>query len=113
MWLLTQVRLISVARHNPMGISLIMRMAVYADDGGVPGAKVADSASNSNPGGGWLTLDADSVLLSAGDYWIAFMINDGPGGALTEISYSTVDTTDSYSATATFGEAPQFFPDDL
>jgi hypothetical protein len=106
-------RLSSVSVHSPSGSTLLARAAVYADDGGVPGAKLADTATDSNPSAGWLTLDADPVVLQPGEYWIAFVIADGSDADNVSFSFENVASGDSVSASASFGVPPDFFPDQV
>ena len=51
-----------------------VRMVLYRDNGGVPGAKVAESTTKAFPPGapkGWRSFTVPEVPLTAGNYWIA------------------------------------------
>jgi len=66
-----------------------MRMALYRDNGGVPGALVAQSnqmSINSGTGSKWLYFPSGAVALSPGTYWI--MLHSGTNHALARIGGS-------------------------
>jgi hypothetical protein len=79
-----------------------LRMGLYRDSSGVPGAKVVESsvisvASGQSPG--WVTFATPPVSLTAGSYWIVIQSGD-TGGIARDYGDGTSDwfgNTDTFS----------------
>ncbi|MFD2331634.1 RICIN domain-containing protein [Cohnella sp. GCM10020058] len=83
-----------------------VRMGVYADNGGAPGALVA-STPEFAPAAGWNTVAVSSpALLSGGTYWLAYQ----PSSNSLAVAYETASTGITRNATRTYGALPAAFP---
>jgi hypothetical protein len=81
-----------------------VRLGLYADAAGAPGALVAQTTAG--------TLDGSAVVLTtpitsvtAGNYWIALLFD-----AAVDVLEDRSTTVTSYCTTATFGSLPSSFP---
>lgn len=107
-----------------------MRLALYRDSGGVPGAKVVESFGNVISGGDaarWICQPIPLQPIPAGNYWIA-LHTSAPAGVIRDYSdgnannwYGNADAFDD-GASSTFGAGnagtgtltlyAEYFPDD-
>ncbi len=82
MWSVTQVTALGVYRDG-LGAAASVRLFVYADDGGRPGAELLryTGLPVQNDAGGDLTVAlAPSAVLAAGTYWLSFVVVMGGSG---------------------------------
>ena len=79
-----------------------VRLALYRDSSGVPGAKVAETtamAIASGTAAGWVTFAAPQTPLSAGTYWIVIHTG-GTAGIVRNVGDGTANwygNADTYS----------------
>ena len=69
-----------------VGASQPIRMSLYADNAGVPGAKVVDSTAktiNAGAAAGWQKFTVSNVPLNAGTYWIS--VHTGTPGEIIRL----------------------------
>lgn len=52
----------------------VVRLGIYADAGGIPGALIADAGTVSSASTGYKTISGLSIPLAAGTYWIAVSV---------------------------------------
>jgi hypothetical protein len=99
---------------NGVSGSQTLKLVIYADNNGVPGAKVVESNPRTLSAGSakrWYSFSVDNVLLQPGDYWIA-IFTSGTGQVLRNYGETTTAANwygnpDPYAdgASATFGAA--------
>ncbi len=76
------------------------RMAVYADNAGIPGTKLFESGAAALVNG-IQSFSFPFTSLPKGTYWAAFMMN---GGGL--VAYSSANAGDAYTLTSSWGTFP-------
>ena len=82
-----------------------VRIVLYRDASGTPGAKVADSnvvTINSGAAGAWVTFTAPQVALTAGSYWL--VIHTGGTTGIARNMGDGTSTPNWYSNTDTFSD---------
>ncbi|MBS2029526.1 MAG: hypothetical protein JST54_16610 [Deltaproteobacteria bacterium] len=86
-----------------------IELGLYTDDGGVPEALIASTASVVDPpAGAWLTLPVPAVTVSAGTpYWLAYEVSGPSVNYLTD-SVSGVAVCSTFLAS--YGTMPAQFP---
>src|SRR5437867_7230149 len=86
------------------------QFAIYADNGGVPGARIAVSATGTLTGNAWNSLPVSATLQPGSNYWLLYNSN-GRTAALNNMYYSAGGAgAGVYSnAGASFGTWPSSF----
>jgi hypothetical protein len=87
------------------------QLAIYTDNAGRPGSRVAASAIGTLVANAWNTLPVSASLLAGTNYWLVFNTN-GRTGSVNNMRYNTGAAGQGVYSTGavTFGTSPATFP---
>ena len=84
------------------------QVGIYADSGGVPGARLANSASGSLAANSWNTVAISATLAANTPYWLVYNTN-GSSSTRNNLNYSNGGPTAFSNGHVTFGTWPAMF----
>jgi hypothetical protein len=84
------------------------QVAIYADAGGAPGARLANSASGSLVANTWNTVPISATLAAGTPYWLIYNTN-GSSASRNNMKFSTGGSSAFSSNHVTFGTWPASF----
>src|SRR6185312_5841436 len=86
------------------------QLAIYSDQGGVPGTLIAHSASGTLTANAWNTVPISANLAANTAYWLVYNSN-GTNNSVNDMNYSSSSNAEVWSNNAvSFGAWPTSFP---